>query len=349
MKRIISLLLAVALIFTFASCGKKTDVSSDQSFVKPKNYSTVLLITINPQFRLYLDDQDNVLAVEPVNEDAKTVVKEGEFNGKLESVIEKIVTKTNDAGFVKENATLDLQIVETKKEQTKAESILNAVKDTADQAFKKIDITVEIKTSISENDTSSTETEPEHTHSFGNATCTSPKTCSCGATEGSALGHKFKNGKCTACGTADPNYTQFTSLSNKNGSWRAVYVYNDTYYSAGLKLSGQLSVGVTIGDPLSKMEQEVQDDIRNNKDQPGYKDSYIVYQGKEYWSARGGSSPLAPIAESGNTVTLVSSEDSNAQIVLTRTDENTLTVKSCSQTFKDMVGEIPVGTRFTFS
>lgn len=42
---------------------------------------------------------------------------------------------------------------------------------------------------------------PVHTHSFGQATCTTPATCSCGATQGNALGHTTTNGTCTRCGT----------------------------------------------------------------------------------------------------------------------------------------------------
>ena len=33
------------------------------------------------------------------------------------------------------------------------------------------------------------ETTEEHVHVFSDATCTAPKTCACGATEGEALGH----------------------------------------------------------------------------------------------------------------------------------------------------------------
>ena len=44
----------------------------------------------------------------------------------------------------------------------------------------------------------------EHVHAFGDATCETPATCECGATEGEALGHKFVDGKC-ACGAEDPN------------------------------------------------------------------------------------------------------------------------------------------------
>ncbi len=63
--------------------------------------------------------------------------------------------------------------------------------------------------------TPSTTTKPEtskpstttHTHSYSNATCTAPAKCSCGATNGSALGHSYSNAtcteakKCSRCGT----------------------------------------------------------------------------------------------------------------------------------------------------
>ena len=40
--------------------------------------------------------------------------------------------------------------------------------------------------------------DPIHTHIFLDASCTEPKKCSCGETEGNALGHKFANATCTA-------------------------------------------------------------------------------------------------------------------------------------------------------
>lgn len=74
--------------------------------------------------------------------------------------------------------------------------------------------------------------EPEHIHAFSDATCTSPKTCECGATEGESLGHSWSEatciapqtcsicgettgstiahaysyGSCDYCGADDPNY-----------------------------------------------------------------------------------------------------------------------------------------------
>ncbi len=47
-------------------------------------------------------------------------------------------------------------------------------------------------------DENSNPSTPTHTHSFSNATCTEPKKCSCGATDGVALGHKWNEATCKA-------------------------------------------------------------------------------------------------------------------------------------------------------
>ena len=98
--------------------------------------------------------------------------------------------------------------------------------------------TTESSTTPTIEPTTAPTTEPPHTHSFSAATCTAPKTCSCGATEGEAnghnwkdatcsdpkictvcgttsgltAGHNFSNGKCTTCGKADPDYNHETMV-----------------------------------------------------------------------------------------------------------------------------------------
>lgn len=85
-------------------------------------------------------------------------------------------------------------------------------------------------TTIAETSSTIPPTEAPHTHNFSAATCTEPKTCSCGATEGEANGHtwqaatcttkkiclacgettgslaahQYSNGKCTVCNSLDP-------------------------------------------------------------------------------------------------------------------------------------------------
>lgn len=98
--------------------------------------------------------------------------------------------------------------------------------------------TTESSTTPTIEPTTAPTTEPPHTHNFNAATCTTPKTCSCGATEGEAnghnwkdatcsdpktctvcgttsgltAGHNFSNGKCTTCGKADPDYNHETMV-----------------------------------------------------------------------------------------------------------------------------------------
>lgn len=83
MKRIrlicLALCLALILAASSAACGKKTDPSgtesgsAEESFEKPEQYASVLIITINPQFKLYLDENGKVLALEAMNEDAESM------------------------------------------------------------------------------------------------------------------------------------------------------------------------------------------------------------------------------------------------------------------------------------
>ena len=75
-------------------------------------------------------------------------------------------------------------------------------------------------TSETSNPTTST-----HTHSFSAATCTVPAKCSCGVTNGSALGHNYSNAtcteakKCSRCGTTSGSALghSYSEASSTNG------------------------------------------------------------------------------------------------------------------------------------
>lgn len=54
-------------------------------------------------------------------------------------------------------------------------------------------------------------TPPSHTHSFTPANCTEPQTCSCGATNGNALGHSY-SAKITAPTCTERGYTSYTCI-----------------------------------------------------------------------------------------------------------------------------------------
>ena len=66
-------------------------------------------------------------------------------------------------------------------------------------------------------------TEPPHVHNFNAATCTTPKTCSCGVTEGNANGHSWNDATysapktCTACGNTEGDPLDVPGKENYHG------------------------------------------------------------------------------------------------------------------------------------
>lgn len=379
MKKIFALLMAVLLLFTLAACKSNEKPSTDNStsttdtvaFTAPENYATVLLVTINPEFKLYLDEKGSVLAVEPVNSDAKSIASDIEnIKGDLETVIHDIVSAADKGGFVKENATVNFQVTMVKDDTINTDDILNTVKETANKAFADSEKTIEVNVSVAEDvlkesvssneETSSTNittsTEPQgtasqtHKHSYSAATCTEPKKCSCGATEGKASGHKYSNGTCTVCGAKDPNFVSYTSVKNKTGSWNLKFLVGKTLYNINLTLYSSAEYGIGAGydicDLVDDLPEDMKADILKN-----YQDSLITYEDKQYYAGRGSGENLASLEEDGTTVTLTDTD--GAKLVLIRTAENTMTVQSFDNSFAflDYLDEgvkIPVGAVFAF-
>ncbi len=370
MKKILSIALAFCFVLALVSCGKSGTSSLETSsgdsalgFVKPEQYASVLLITINPQFRLYLDENGKVLAVEAVNKDAQSFKDSISFeNESFETVIEAIVTEANKNGFVKADATINFEIVESKEADKAQSDILSkaekTVNDTAGELKIEIKVNVgEIKTS---NDTNSSETEssdhqnssdvqpnndqssskPAHTHSFSAATCTEPKKCSCGAVEGKALGHDYKDGVCTRCKAKDPNYKPLTSVLQKQGKWTLQYLEGKQLYSVTVIVCnpGKNSANTGIGDLLSTLPPDMQED-------PSIKDYCEVFNGEYYYIGMGDADSIKTVKEDSATVTLTDSSGKN--LVLTRTGENTLKCTSAPDSFA-RIAKIPVGAEFTF-
>lgn len=348
MKRILSLVLLV--VFAFSACAKEKAPSNSEGsnssasgFVAPENYASVVLVTINPQFKLYLDAAGKVLAVEPVNDDAKSVAKKIETQkGDFETVMDNIVVAVNDGGFVKDNAKVDFKVTEVKDKNVNTEAILNEAKDSADKSFKKINVTIEVTASVDEDavkdptvpDTSDPDntsgeddssSEPTHSHEYSAATCTNAATCSCGATNGEALGHEYANGACTRCKAKDPNYKDYTSVKTKACKWKFMFVSaKGTLYDGTLILNQTVpTVGATLGDKVEPDAPEAQD--------------AIAFEGNLYYCGRGtGSVPLKSVTEDGATITVTDTAD--RKLVLTRIDENTLKVVSSVDGFGDAEG-----------
>ena len=175
MKKLLCLLLAVMLvILCFAGCSNESaNNTSSQSpsntaeqtdtFEKPENYASVVLVTINPQFRLYLDASGIVLAVEAVNADAKSIENKITFeNKKVEEVVNNLVVAANDGGFVKADAAIDIKITEVADNKLDTAKILNTITASANDKLTELKITATVKASVeleSDNNETSSETD----------------------------------------------------------------------------------------------------------------------------------------------------------------------------------------------
>lgn len=377
MKKLLTLTLAAILLLGLAACGKSDTASTESeptlastSFVKPKNYATVLSVTINPQFRLYLDAEGRVLAVEAVNKDAETIIDKISFeNSGYEEVIENIITVSNESGFVKENADIKLEISETKvtvnaSAEVGAESPENAdntaevterkneILTKAEAAANRVatDLNVIITVSaVGKDDTEKTEntkTEadvapapeqiPAHQHHFAEATCTVPAKCACGAAEGKALGHSFNNGVCTRCSAKDPNY--LTPCANKNGHWLLATVSGDSVVVIKLTMKdAQCGLSFNRGLRYDSIDTSKFTDEKQCETVNGVKYYYVAGDGDQF-----------NFSEDGKTVKLGDfTSNESVAFTLSRTGENTLKVTGADNV-PEWLSTIKVGAVFDF-
>ncbi len=92
--------------------------------------------------------------------------------------------------------TSSTEEVSSAVEESSSTQAVTASSEATETTSKTAPVSSETPASSSKVETSSA--APVHTHSFAAANCTTPKTCSCGATEGGALGHNWTAATCTA-------------------------------------------------------------------------------------------------------------------------------------------------------
>ena len=94
--------------------------------------------------------------------------------------------------------------------------------------------------------------EAPHTHAFSDATCTEAPKCSCGETQGEALGHDFVKGVCSRCEAVDPDYVPLITGTGTEedpfviGSLEALIAFRDSV-NAGETTYNAEGVYVALG------------------------------------------------------------------------------------------------------
>lgn len=344
MKRMIACLLAAVLLVSLLSaCGKNstnpqegtttTTENKENVFEKPADYVSVVLVTINPQFKLYLDAASVVLAVEPVNDDAKQVAaKMTQKTGSVKNVVDSLISVANEDGFVKQEVTVNIEVEEVRSEAVDTAVVLEAVKNTVEVQMQQLNVQAEIKTSVAQNalatttvnDIPTTEKTTEKTMETTASTTTATKTTTATTTKTTT--------KVTTT-TVAPNYT---AAKQKNGYWEAKYLNGDTLQSVTLTFVGELSVGLGIGDPLSTMPEEGREEMKPDCE---------LFQGEYYYIGRGDGDEIASVVESGTTVT--AKDTAGNTLTLIRISETELKVVAALPAFA-VLENVPKGVVFTY-
>ena len=73
MKKILAVFFVVIMLLGMVGCDSNRLKGENSKFIVPKKAVTTVRVVINPAFNLYLDTEDNVVAIEPLNEDAKDI------------------------------------------------------------------------------------------------------------------------------------------------------------------------------------------------------------------------------------------------------------------------------------
>ncbi len=330
MKRVVVCLLTVVLLMSLAACGsnptasregtKGTTTTPDKAvvFQKPADYVSVVLVTINPQFRLYLDAAGAVLAVEPVNKDAEQVAaKMTAKTGSVETVVDSLLAVANEEGFIKKEVTVNIEVTETSSEAVDTAAVLQTLKNTVEAQMKQLSVQAEIKTAVAESVlVTTTVTKPTVTTS---ATTTKTPT--------------------TTATTKAPTTTKapsYTSVKQKNGYWKAMYLNGDTLQIVTLTFVGELSVGLGLGDPLNTLPEDVREEMKPDCD---------IFQGEYYYVGRGDGDEIASVDENGATVTV--KDTSGNTLRLKRISETELQVEVTLSAFA-VLQTVPNDVVFTY-
>ncbi len=276
MKKLLTLILSLCLVFSLAACNNSEGQSSEPStddvgaFEKPEDYSAVLMASINPQIKMYLADGGIVLAVEAVNEDAEQIVDEILTEGAdYKTVIKAFVTAANSKGFIKDGATIEFEIAEQKNNKLNSESVLAEASLAAENAATELNISLEVKTNVddpvdetnsntdaTEQPTDNTEQTEAHTHTYSKATCTEAAKCACGATNGSALGHSWQSSTCKTpktcktCGVTEGGKGDHTYSNGACTVCGAAAPHTHSYSKANCTEAAKCSCGATNGSAL---------------------------------------------------------------------------------------------------
>lgn len=182
MKKGSKILLFVLMMTLLCACGKQeaagtgeeqtdteiaeavTESQEDTEIagenVIPEQYAMTVVITINPQVRLFLDESQNIVGVEYMNEDAKDAFGNLELVGtSMEEGIGQVIEAAIDQQYLTEGKEVDLDVEEVRDESSYSDELCAELEQIVTQTVEphEMEVVVTTETSAFAEDMESTE------------------------------------------------------------------------------------------------------------------------------------------------------------------------------------------------
>ena len=269
---------------------------------------------------VYISDNGKVETLSSsVDKESKTVTAQlSHFS--LYAVIEKAETETESTVASDESSSADISEVASNDESS------NKLEESSQPAN---------TSKPTETSKPAESSKPAHTHSFSNATCTEPKKCACGATEGKALGHDYIDDKCSRCGAVDATYKALTS-----GQWLINAVSGNKLYAMSFIFGGdEPFASIGEGDNIKTLPEDFQKEINDNP--ADYADSVVKVGNETYYIGMGGGNGFTFTVDK-NTVVLTE-VDTTKTLTITRVAGDKYKISAINGDFLDTNGGLKVG------
>ncbi len=157
--------MCLLLIFMLGACGKNSEVSEDTSGIVqnevsesidnsetnecPENYTMAVIVTINPQIKLYLDSENVIVFVEYLNADAKMAFADIELsNVAVEEGMEMIIHAAVEKEFLIDGKDVNIDVAEVRDENCAVEEVCTEVELAVVKATEENNVNVVVTTQV---------------------------------------------------------------------------------------------------------------------------------------------------------------------------------------------------------
>lgn len=116
----------------------------------PEEYALAVIVTINPQVKLYLDAESKIVGVEYLNEDAKTAFAGIDFSGiTVEEGMEKIIDAAVEKEFLTDGKEVSIDVAEVVDESCAYTAVCDEMEAVTSQAVSENNVEAEVSAQVS--------------------------------------------------------------------------------------------------------------------------------------------------------------------------------------------------------